>query len=69
MGVCSVHDRVEKCCLADTWLMRWRGQPFSFRKRKEFIGAGLSRKGINKDMWREVFVTAQMFSIVLLLVL
>lgn len=53
-----------KCCLAD--MMRWRRQPFSCCKRKEFIGAGLSRKGINEDMWREVLVTAQMFSIALL---
>lgn len=52
-----------KCCLADT--MRWRRQPFSCCKRKEFIGAGLSRKGINEDMWREVLVTTQMFSIAL----
>lgn len=37
---------------------------FSCCKRK-FIGPGLSRKGINKDTWREVLVTTQMFSIVL----
>ncbi len=45
--------------------MRWRKQRFSCCKRKEFKGAGLSRKQINEDVWREVLVTTQVFSIVL----